>query len=276
MTILPPHSVSRSDVTEGLPTGTQSKNWSGFAAAARGAVYVYQLVEGEWVVPSVSCSLGAFCYSSAWVGLGAALIGSSYGDLVQAGTEHDSFHFAPSRSVPVGATADVYYAWTEIYPQQLTAQEVFSVSAGDPITVFVYVGDSNGSINPSGSYAWFFIEDLHSGQSITTSTPLAGPYVYAGNTAEWIVERPCLNCGTSSYYFPDLSDYGSLQMKGAYVLPDSGPMVPYSQAVTGPLAGQEQLEQFYMWSIYNQDVLSLVAQVPGCSSCMLFSWQNFF
>ncbi len=153
VTIVPPHSVSRSDISHarGVTEGpADNSHWSGFAAT--GPPFDYTAVSGEWNVPVVSNSC-YYCYSSVWAGMdGAPTVANQ--DVVQAGTEQNSLAMG-------SGTATDYYAWTEAYPQQPTAQEIFDVSPGDPMFVFVFVGDSNGNLDPVGDYAWFLVQDLN-------------------------------------------------------------------------------------------------------------------
>jgi hypothetical protein len=105
-----------------------------------------------------------------------------------------------------------------------------------------------------------------------------------GTRAEWIVERPCLDCGTSSYYFPDLSDYGSVQMSDANFLPIGGTtMIPFSEATdifVNALAYASQFQQLTMTGSdqapsYDNNVLSTASGSIFCPSCITFTWQNF-
>ena len=272
ITILPPHSVSRSDISHSLtgvtegPSGANNSHWSGFVATSP-ALFT-TAVAGEWTVPSVaSCQ---YCYSSAWAGLdgGPTVVNQ---DVVQAGTEQDAVSMGSGVSYS-------YYAWTEAYPQQLFAQQVFNVSPGDPIFTFVFVGDSAGNINPVGDYAWFLIQDLKSAQLFAGSTKLGKNFGFLGTSAEWIVERPFVSGG-----FPELSDYRSVEMSGAGFVPFGWTTtIPYSQATNikvNPFAPFAQLQQLTMtgsntspW--YDNNVLSTVSESSSCTTCMSFTWKN--
>jgi hypothetical protein len=271
MTILPPHSVTRSDVSHALQGVTEgpanNSHWSGFADT--GVPLEYTAVTAEWNVPAVwnGCT---YCYSSAWAGLdGAPTVANQ--DVVQAGTEMDSLSMG-------SGTATNYYAWTEAYPQQPTAHEVFSVSPGDPIFVFVYVGDSKGNITPVGSYAWFLIQDLTNGHLFLGNTKLGSSFGFLGTSAEWIVERPYVNNG-----FPQLSDYGSLLIYDATFIPFGGSTsIPYAAATNSSLnvfAPFSQIQQLTMtgsyWAPwYDNNVMSTVVQ-DNPNTCMTFYWRNF-
>jgi hypothetical protein len=268
MTILPSHSVSRSDVSHSLNGVTEgpasNSHWSGFVAT--GVPFEFWAASGQWRVPSVAASC-LNCYSSVWAGLDGWL----NGNLVQAGTEQDCI------DIGKGFMTN-YYAWTEAYPQQPTAQEVFSVSPGHSMYVYVYVGDSNGKMDPSaGDYAWFIVQDQNTGQTFVSSTLLGPNFGFVGNSAEWIVERPIVNG-----YFPELSDYGSVQMSDATFL-TFGATIPYSKATdfsVNPLGAASQILQLTMTGsdvapYYDNNVLSTVTGSTSCTSCMTFSWVHF-
>jgi hypothetical protein len=270
MTMLPPHSVSRSDISH-LPrtsfAGPQvSGNWSGFVAQSSAGSY--RMVDGVWNVPSVTGEVEAIyegrfltivpgppTYSALWVGLD----GNTTNDLVQAGTEQDA------RSLQLFGTATSYYAWTEVYPAPIT--EAFSVSPGDEITVTVWVGDSKGSVNPSGDYAWFNVYDELAGMGGNISTKLPTGYGFTGYSAEWIMERPYITALGGN---PELADYGTCEMTGGVLTRTGTVSIPYSSA---------QNQQDTMYESYfpqaDNDVLSTVSAVSGHPSSMLFSWISF-
>ncbi len=268
MTILPSHSVARSDVSHALsgvtgvtegPSAQTNDHWSGFVA--QGPSDSFRAVEGLWTVPSPSCLFYVIsgwnptCYSSAWAGLD----GLPSNDVVQAGTEHDAV------STSYGAFITTY-AWTEAWPQQPTAHEIFTVSPGDVVYAYVYVGDSAGNINPSGGYAWFTVEDETHFKLFIGSTKLGTSFGFSATSAEWIVERPWVNDG-----FPEFSAYGSIEMTAAYVLPATGStMIPYSKAVSVQLTMRNKGDA----PSGDNNVLSTV-KAASCSECMWFYWKNF-
>ena len=146
---------------------------------------------------------------------------------------------------------------------------------------YVYVGDSQGNINPLGDYAWFLIQDLDplNFQLFVGSTKLGKSFGFLGTSAEWIVERPVV-----SGYFHELSDYRSLAMSGAGFVPfGATSTIPYSQATNiyvNPFAPVSQLQQLTMtdsntppW--YDNNVLSTVSGSSSCSTCMSFTWKNY-
>ena len=258
MTILPPHWVSRTDIshsTLGVTEGTSANNiWSGFVAT--GLKDSYGSIDGSWRVPFVSADpSGQPCYSSVWVGLD----GYGLSDLVQAGTEQDAQYIYPF------GTATNYYLWTEVLPNQPTAVEIFGVNSSDLMYVNLWVGDSTGKINPSGGYAWFSINDSTAGQGFHSSTPLGKGFGFKGSTAEWIVERP-----TISGSLPDFANYGAFGMVNAYVFPPGGKAIAYSKVANVQVTMREQNTPYP-----DNDVLSTASSATGHADWINFFWKNF-
>jgi hypothetical protein len=134
--------------------------------------------------------------------------------------------------------------------------------------VTVYVGDSKGNVNPSGTYAWFNVFNISLGLGETISTNFGTGFGFTGNSAEWIMERPY---ETASSGPGELANYNTCEMTGAVVLTATG-----SASVTYSSVQNQQ------WSMYEKyvpqsddNVLSTVSAVSGQASTMLFSWQSF-
>lgn len=181
--------------------------------------------------------------------------------MIQAGSESDAAIITKSGIVTN------FYIWHEAWPQQPTAHEFASISPGDLISVYVYVGDSSGKIDPSGNYAYLTIQDQTVWQKYSASTKLGSSFGFSATSAEWIIERPFV-----SGAFPELSDYSFLEMTGAYVLPATGTtMIPYSKAENVQLT----MRGNYDGPWYDNNVLSTVTGDSYCSNCMWFYWKNF-
>jgi hypothetical protein len=267
MTILPPHSVSRSGISHfprNATAGPQfSNNWSGFEA--QGPSGSYSAVYGSWRVPSVSAdpsAPGQLNRSVVWVGLDGD--GDFPHDLVQAGTEQNV------TQTTYGTYTD-NYAWVELFPNE-TIQEVFGVYPGNMISVVVYVGDSKGNVDVSGDYAWFDIVDTDAGREYKASAKL-GTTKFYGGTAEWIVERLCqTNCLSKTlppiYY--EFAQYSTFEMADANVW-TGGKYTPYSkvQNVKYTMHGH------YLPPWYDDNVLSTVSSVASYDDWMQFFWKNF-
>jgi hypothetical protein len=208
ITLVPPQSVNRSDVshkTPGAQAGSATAaNWSGYEAQSTPGSYV--AVTGEWLVPPiVSGEPGFVTWSSLWVGLD----GDGQVDLVQAGTEQNFLEFP----TPVfGSLIEfaTYYTWSELLPNQPTAQQLgLAINPSDDVMVTVWVGDSRGAINPNGGYGWFYLYNRTQNQASVTNTPLAGTS-FSGSQTEWIMERPLVNGA-----YAELSDYAVASMFNA-------------------------------------------------------------
>lgn len=237
-----------------------SGNWSGFEL--RGANGAYDMVEGEWYVPTVYYETNAHTYSAYWIGLD----GDGTSDLWQAGTEQEiqdidilGIHFDFTN----------YYAWTEFLPPQGTEQVLpnFSVAPGDLMFTEVWVGNAGSTPTLSGLFAIAFVEDISRGEYTTVyncrgfsifgaCTNIAQTNI-GGSEAEWIMERP-----TVGGSLPDLADYSYTYMYAAYAEKPTGSWVTYNGANN---------QQIFMYN--GSDLLSGV--YPSGSSTMLFYWFNW-
>ena len=213
ITLVPPQSVSRTDVSHKAPdaqAGTfSSANWSGYEAQSTPGSYV--AVTGEWLVPPILAGEPfLLTWSAFWVGLD----GHGQIDLVQAGTEQNLFELPVSNSLIEFAS---YYTWSEVLPNQPSEQQLgLAINPLDDVMVTVWVGDSRGAINPNGAYAWFYIHNRTQNQASVTNTPLGGTS-FSGSQTEWIMERPTVNGA-----FAELSEYAVASMFNAKAMPSPG------------------------------------------------------
>ena len=158
---------------------TKSYNWSGIAATNTNRVFAkssFDLVESVFNVPVAQPPFGACArgitgpfYEVSWNGID----GFSNGDVVQGG----------SLSAADCSGNTLYEAWVEWFPSY-SILGVFYVNPGDDIWVQTYG-------YPGTSTQYVFVEDI----TLQTYGTYALPYVkgpgLVGNSAEWIVERPC-------------------------------------------------------------------------------------
>lgn len=255
ITLIPPHSVSRSDIfhgTRAVEAGNEyGPNWSGYEA--HGKKRSYMAVEGEWGVPFIySCESGYTTYSSFWVGLD----GDSTKDLVQAGTEQDCTDLG-------GFLFFGYSTWTELLPNQPTEQGAgLSINPGDVVFVEVWIGDSTGHIKQNGAYGWFAMTNRTQSQAVRISTPLSGTY-FNGSEAEWIMERP-----TVGGVYSELSDYSFATMTQAYALTSKVVWKAYNKI---------QNRHLMMYEQYNPQPDNNLLSNPGPfgTAAMYFDWFNF-
>ncbi len=189
ITLLPPHGVSFSRparAQQSLAGGTETgQNWSGYEARSKPGSYME--VSGEWAVPPVNRGdPGSETYSYLWVGMDGDAADGGPTDLVQAGTMQNYLDAG-------GSSYAIYHAWTEYIPYAAaTGPAVVSplpVNPGDVVLVNVWIGDSDGTPRPNGTYVWFFLQNNTEDAAVEDATPLGGAY-FTGSEAEWIMERP--------------------------------------------------------------------------------------
>jgi hypothetical protein len=163
-----------------------STDWAGYVVASDALAQrpVVVAVNGSWTIPAVTVSFGD-TFSAAWIGIG----GQSENTLIQVGSEHDSIRGQPE-----------YSLWYEMLPADSITIPDINVSAGDQITAFISLVNSN-------SNDWeVSINDLTNGQSFKQTFT----YNSSRLTAEWIVERPTVNNQLST-----LADFGSITFTSA-------------------------------------------------------------
>jgi len=168
---------------ENGPAG--SSNWSGYALV--GTSSPFDFISGNWNVPATFGSqLGKTIYSALWIGLDGA--GSA--NVVQDGTGQDVLSFVSDATTWIIRS---YYGWKEICCQEPEVRlSNFPVSPGDEINSYVWMADSSGNISAYGNMAYFWFEDVTTGQYAYLSTPFTSG-TFSGNSAEWIMERPTVN-----------------------------------------------------------------------------------
>jgi len=256
--------VARSDIRHVKPVKASnfetSSNWSGFEL--RGSAGAYDLVMGEWYVPTVYYENNVHTYSAYWIGLD----GDGTSDLWQAGTEQE---IQDVNILGIHFDFTTFYGWTEFRPSQATERVLpnFTVTPGDLMFTEVWVGNSGQSPSLSGLYAISFVEDVSRGEyttiyncrglSIFGACTNIGQTVIGGSEAEWIMERPTVNGS-----LPDLSDYSYTYMYDAYAEKPAGTWVTYNGANN---------QQIFM---YNGSHL-LSGVYPSGTTTMLFDWFNW-
>jgi Peptidase A4 family len=170
-----------------------SGNWSGVASLSTlksfSATKSIDLVISEFVVPSAQPPAGA-CgtslqdnngyFTSVWNGID----GFSNGDVLQGGTQ--SFVACGGGQTEVG--------WVEWYPSYSELDE-FETTWGDDFYVETY--------DVSSTEGYVYIEDITTGVFDDVELLALEPPYLVGNSAEWIVERPC--CGSNGLL--PLADY---------------------------------------------------------------------
>lgn len=163
-------------------------------AAIVGEAAPYSGIQGTWNVPSPYKTDAETRYSAQWVGVGGDCGSGCGGQLVQAGSEVDTY------------LGSVYYAaWYEVYPDQgqETRLTQFSPNPGD--TMFVNISSS-----PSQSY--IYIEDETTGAYVSVN-PAATAAGCSCPSAEGVNENPNGGTGpmtfTNSVYFNSVAPANS-------------------------------------------------------------------
>lgn len=208
--------IQNFSIRQTLRNGTvaiNSSNWSGYADVAPSGTFTANdsYVIAEWVVPRAQQAFGVcnggWNYSSQWAGFD----GVTSNDVLQAGTEADA-----CCGDCVGSTqAEFYSSWIEWTPAAAVRVSVPAVRPGDLISLEVWF-----TTTPPFGHAALANYTLQQGQ-VYAFNPLAGT-AFAGDSAEWIVERPFIEgLGLS-----DLTNYAAAQFNNDYAFNSSSYFVP--------------------------------------------------
>jgi hypothetical protein len=231
--------------TNGLETGT-SGNWS--AVVLDGASADFTHVVGFWAVPNVSSQVAGTGngYSSMWIGLD----GSGTKDLIQDGTASDW----------IGGKA-VYNAWVEVLPSAEVELSGLVISPGDAIyATTAYV------VTSGKAHAAFYISNLNTKKSVSTSIAFPTTLKFTGQSAEWVVERTDVN---GSFEHP-MPRYGIAFMSAAYAERGSSTtLIP----ACSPYLGFANLEYLTMYDTPTKEKLS--APVTQGPDAITFEWLNY-
>ena len=214
-----------------------SSNWSGYVL--QGLPQSFNNVWGDWQVPAVVDLFepGTWTFSALWIGLDGQ---NKNEDLVQEGTEQDALEICFLGCFNI----TVYYAWTEVLPQQQNEQVIGSMHVQPGDEMFAMAGMSNGT------EASLVIENI-SQSEYTLVKFQTQPGQVIGHTAEWIMERPLINGSV----LPDLADYGFAVMTSAVACDANGSCSPYSFPYGNGITSQQ------LWMYNGNDLLSWASAV---------------
>jgi Peptidase A4 family len=178
---------------------------------------IFIQIYGQWLVPTVSRPASgpyanvASWSSVVWVGIDGAVVSA---DVFQAGTEQDLI-----LGGPFGDTN--YYLWTEWYPGSSASISNVAIVPGDavainlqilPLTLRPLESPTEPLRDPQPVAGQATLTNVTRGAFTTVfmeGPPRFGASPFLGNTAEWIVETPCLeNCGTQQAVFTPLPYLG--------------------------------------------------------------------
>jgi len=179
-------SAGNNSVTPAGVNRYASYNWSGVVNTTNVTSFdvnaSFQTVLSEFTVPSAqdafaSCD-GTQHFEVSWNGID----GFSDGDVLQGGTESGA-------KCVNGVTTTQYCAWIEWYPTYPVLCQ-YAVDPGDDMFVETYAtGPTTGYV-----FVYDYTKQIFGSYALNATTP---PFL-VGNSAEYIVERPCC-VGNNSY-----------------------------------------------------------------------------
>ncbi|MHB8605393.1 MAG: G1 family glutamic endopeptidase [Thermoplasmatota archaeon] len=160
--------VNHGPLAPGEKMGT-STNWAGYAIEtnlARPASGAVTDVQGNWIVPAVTCAGGGTdAYSAAWLGID----GYASNSVEQTGTESDCLS---------GGATPYYAAWYEMYPKP-SFRISMAISPGDKMFADVHY-NGNGKFHLT-------LTDTTTGATFSTTQASSKA---KRSSAEWIEEAP--------------------------------------------------------------------------------------
>ncbi len=211
----------------GTPSTSTSGNWSGIANTVPGLTSwdpnkSFDYVISEFNVPVAQQAFasgggyvcdGGWDWEVSWNGIDGFL----NGDVLQGGSSSAAYCSGGTRSTS-------YCAWVEWYPSYNILCQ-FGVNSGDDMYVETY------DTSPTNGYV--FVDDLTLGLYATVHLqPTTTPYL-VGNSAEYIVERPCCRGGLGYPLANYIRDYWADSYAYTFARAASGKAtteVPGSQA----------------------------------------------
>jgi hypothetical protein len=182
-----------------------SHRWSGAIVKARPGAKM-ESVTARWRIPTPSFGYqnDEAYYSSFWIG-----IGDAHEDILQAGAECTVTN-------STGQPAREVYLWTQWYPEKKEHRVYFPLRPGHEVACSITaLSEVTGAVT-------FKIDDLEY-PPVTISAPQRT--VLAGNSVEWIVERPMLNgrlTTLANYDSVDFLDCIATTSSGDTIAPESG------------------------------------------------------
>ncbi len=168
-------------------SNTESLNWAGYVVASNfsSPQHVVTMVNGSWILQSVTCSKHGSTYSSQWVGIGGYF--SNDDSLIQTGTESDCSNGQAT-----------YGIWYELLPSAETSITSIAVHPGDEIHAKI-------SLVPGTANEWnITITDVSNGESFTKIVT----YNSSELSGEWVEERPEICTGVICQ-LTNLADFGT-------------------------------------------------------------------
>jgi hypothetical protein len=216
--------VSGQTIRDGTVAAT-STNWSGYAVLASTGTFTVNdsYVIAEWVVPRAQQAFGVcnggWDYSSQWAGFD----GVTSSDVLQAGTEAD----ACCGNCGGSTQATFYSSWIEWAPAAEVRVGVPAVRPGDLMLLEVWF-----TTTPPFGHAALADYTLQQFQVYAFNPPTGT--AFAGDSAEWILERPFIG----GLGLADLTNYAADQFNAGYAfnsnvfLPSASPAGTTTYAIS--------------------------------------------
>jgi len=203
-----------------------SLNWSGYAVGGASGTFASNnsLISAEWVVPRAQQGFGvcdgSWDYSSQWIGFDG--LGSN--EVLQAGTEADAYCSGSTQ-------AESYYSWIEWAPAPSIFVSIPPARPGDLMVSSVWY-----TTTPPFGHAYLINYTLYQAQAYAFNPPPST--TFAGNSAEWIEERPTLSNGLANLanYLADQFNFSYASNSGNYFTPGASPAgtTTYALSMTCP------------------------------------------
>lgn len=243
--------IPHPDVTNTLFT---SPTWSGRVLRQPGTTYMW--AQGSWTVPAVTRGSYGDARAAFWVGLDGA--GNTSTDIIQTGTTGWALYFPGSAIVS-------YYAWIEWYPATEVSTPLV-VNAGDAIYAEVWIGRADGTYDTTGSYGWSYMANLTAGTDWETSVLKPTNANFAGDSVEWMMERPLIGTPPNTAAVP-LADFGYAQMNGPVAVDTMGTAHSYLT---------DQSDQYNMVNLSRPLATGGIYNSNGTSWWLEYNWQGFY
>ena len=161
-------------------------NWSGVASTTTATTWntsnSFYFVISEFNVPAAQEAFGVCNGATVWEVSWNGIDGYSNGDVLQGGSSSQG-------SCSGGVNSTSYCAWVEWYPSYPIICE-YGVNPGDDLVVETYAtGPQNGYV-----FVYDLTLNIYADVNLVPTKP---PYL-VGNSAEYVVERPCC-VGSNNY-----------------------------------------------------------------------------
>jgi hypothetical protein len=183
----------------GGAVSAKSDNWSGYAVTAKTGTFNLNntTVSAEYYVPKAQQAFGTcvnkWDYAFQWVGID----GYNSDDVLQAGTEADV-------TCSAGKNTTFYSVWYEWFPFLETRISGLPIAPGDLVGVQVWY-------TTAAPHGHAYVLNYTTKKSVTVAFNAPAGTKLAGDSVEWIVERPTVNGA-----LPDLTNYVADAFNFAY------------------------------------------------------------